>query len=529
LRWALAIMVGGVLAILLNSLLLSGAIAFSSHVALRDVARQTVGFNLTLDGLLIALAPIFVVVADHNPLFIALLLFTVWMIYVSARTAMAHRHESMHDLLTHLPNRRHFYERAAMVIAGAGPDERIAVLYVDLDGFKAINDRLGHHVGDLVLCQAAERLRDEAGDGIAARLGGDEFLVLLVDLDEASDAVERANVIAERLVEPMEIAGVMLQIGASIGIALLPDHTDDLSALVDFADVAMYEAKAAGGGVRLVDDRAAVGGSGRMSLLAELPGAIERSELDVVYQPQISLHDGSVSGVEALVRWVHPELGHVPPTRFVGVAEGTPAMDTLTEFVLRTSLENAAAWAAAGHDLVTAINVSARNVQDPSFVKLVRLCLAEAGVRPDRIEIEITEHMLLSDVARASLVLRQLREMGVTIAVDDFGTGYSSLTVLRNMPIDRIKLDHTYVTELSRNLGDEHIVRAMVQLSHDLGLSIIAEGVEDEATLQLLAELGCDAAQGFVVARPGPAEAVVDLLTARAATDARSIRRITTP
>ncbi|MEO1059879.1 MAG: EAL domain-containing protein [Actinomycetota bacterium] len=528
LRWALAIMVGGGIAILLNSLLLSGAIAFSSHVSLRDVARQTVGFNLTLDGLLIALAPIFVVVADHDPLFIALLLFTVWMIYVSTRLAMAHRHESMHDLLTDLPNRRHFYEHAAMVVGGAGADARMAVVYIDLNGFKAINDRLGHHVGDLVLCATAERLSGATGDGVAARLGGDEFLLLLVDIEDIDDAVRRAAEISELLVQPMDIEGVALDIGASVGVAVYPDHADDVAELVDFADVAMYQAKTTGGGVRLVDDRDAIAGAGRMTLLAELPAAIERSELFVHFQPQVSLQDGRVTGAEALVRWIHPQLGHVPPARFVSVAEGTQAIDLLTDFVLRTSLGHAAAWADAGHDLVTAVNVSARNIQDPAFVKVMRLCIAEAGVSPERIEIEITEHMLMSDLPRASLVLQQLREMGVTIALDDFGTGYSSLTVLRNMPIDRIKLDRTYVTNLARNVGDMYIVRAMVQLSHDLGLSILAEGVEDEETLHLLAELGCDAAQGYGIARPGPADGVVELLTARAVSDAPQTRSSTT-
>ncbi|MEM9034963.1 MAG: EAL domain-containing protein [Actinomycetota bacterium] len=518
LTWALALMASGGLAMLVNSFLLSGAIAFSSRMPLREVAQQTVGFNLRLDGLLIALAPIFVVVADHNPLFIALLLFTVWMIYVSARLAMARRHESMHDLLTDLPNRRHFYERAGMLLSGAGAKDRLALVYIDLNGFKAINDRLGHHVGDLVLCEAAERLREAAGEGIAARLGGDEFL-LMVDVEDLADADAKAEEITSRLLEPIEIEGVTLNIGASLGLAIYPDHSDDLTELVDLADVAMYEAKAAGGGVRLVQGDGSLAGTGRMSLLAELPGAIERSELHVVYQPQISLQDGTVTGAEALVRWVHPQLGHVPPTRFIGIAEGTQAMDVLTEFVLRSSLGSAAAWAADGHELLTAINVSARNIQDPSFVKLVKLCLAEAGVAPEMIELELTEHMLMSDVQRAALVLRQLRELGVTIAVDDFGTGYSSLTVLRDMPIDRVKLDRTYVTELTRNLSDEHIVRAMVTLAHDLGLTIIAEGVEDEETLQLLGELGCDAAQGYCIARPGPASAVTEALTARQLTD----------
>jgi diguanylate cyclase (GGDEF)-like protein len=520
--WALSMLLGGTAAILLNGVMISAAIALNAHLPVARVVRQGVTVNLMLDGLLIALAPIFVVVADHDPALVLLLLLTVLAIYQSSRLALSHRHESMHDLLTQLPNRRHFMEYGSLALASAKRTSRpMAVVQIDLDGFKSINDRLGHHVGDLILREVSGRLGEsmEAGD-LAARMGGDEFVVLLNDVASLDAAVSRARAILDRIKGSMVIEGVPLSIGGSLGVAVFPDHAADLTTLLDLADTAMFMAKAAGSGVHLFEHDGEEVATGRLTLLADLPGALARDDqLMLAYQPQIRLRDGIVTGAEALLRWRHPVHGFVPPMRFIPVVEQTELMAPLTEFVLRTAFAEAARWREVGHDLCIAVNASARNLLDGDFVKVVKLTAAEARLPATAIEIEVTESAMMSDTVRARLVLQQLRETGIQVALDDFGTGYSSLTALRDMPIDRIKLDRSYVTNLAHNVSDEYIVRSMIDLAHHLGIAIVAEGVEDEETQSLLTELGCDEAQGHHIARPGDPLTLLAMAAVRPVTD----------
>ena len=373
---------------------------------------------------------------------------------------------------------------------------------MDLDGFKDINDTLGHHVGDVVLTRIGTRLTEVVRQiDTVARLGGDEFALVLSDV-EPGEAERVAVKLRAAIEEPMEIDEVGLGVRASVGIALVPDHGIDTSTLLRCADVAMYRAKQLGTGFLSYDADFDHHDVRRLALVAELREALETDELVCHYQPIIDLRDRALTGVEALVRWRHPVLGLVGPDHFVPVAEQTGLIKPLTWWVLRSALSQVRSWQDQQHRLAVAVNVSARVLHDPELVDRVDQLLREAGVAGEALELEITESGMMDNPGAAMETLTRLADLGVRLAIDDFGTGYSSLAYLQRLPVHELKVDRSFVADMAENSTDASIVRSVIELGHSLGLRVTAIGVENEPTLDLLTELGCDAIQGYLVGVP---------------------------
>ena len=420
------------------------------------------------------------------------------------------RRQALHDALTDLPNRTLLQRRAERGLRGG---ELGAILLIDLDRFKEVNDTLGHNHGDELLIEVAGRLRAalRRGDTLA-RLGGDEFAVLLPDLPHRAAAAELAGRLRDALRRPFALRGVAVELEASVGVALYPEHGTDFGTLVQRADVAMYDAKRGHSGVETYAAERDPYSADRLGLLAELRRAIEEDELVLHYQPKIALGSGAVTGVEALVRWQHPTRGLLSPAEFVPLAERTGAIADLTRWVLDTALAQCRAWRDEGFDVPVAVNLAAANIVDIALPAAVGELLAKHGVPGSRLECEISEHTVMADPVRATEVLARLRALGVRLSLDDFGTGHSSLAYLKRLPLDEVKIDRSFVSGMAGDENDAVIVRSTIDLARNLGLAVVAEGVEDAETLRGLAELRCDTAQGFHVSRPLPAERVGDWL-----------------
>jgi diguanylate cyclase (GGDEF)-like protein len=423
------------------------------------------------------------------------------------RVADEHERLSLHDPVTELPNRILFVDRVQQALRLAQRESTVvAVLLLDLDRFKEVNDTLGHHEGDLLLTKVAARLRSlmRASDS-TARLGGDEFGICLSAVDGAKGALAAVRRIQEVLAEPFELGGIALAIEASMGVALYPEHGEDAETLIQRADIAMYLAKEATSECELYAHERDRSSPERLALIAELRDAIGAGELELHYQPKLRPDDGVVTGVEALVRWRHPLRGLIPPIDFIPIAERTGLYAPLTRWVLEEALRQAAIWSAIGVELTMAVNLSARSLLDPALPQAVADLLDCHGVDPTRLELEVTESVLVADPERARTLLGALREMGVKISLDDFGIGYCSLSYLKHLPVDTIKIDRSFVTTLDEDPADAAVVRSTITLAHNLGLTAVAEGVECEGVLRELASLGCDLAQGFHMSRPLPA------------------------
>lgn len=418
------------------------------------------------------------------------------------------------DELTLLGNRRAFFEGLDSAIATSAPQETHAVVLFDLDRFKEVNDSLGHLVGDRLLAEIAPRLsaQTRAGD-LVARLGGDEFVLVLYNAD-AAGACGTAAYLRSVLQEPITVDGVTLHVDASIGVAIYPDHGRDAETLLRHADIAMYQAKERRDGPRLyrpgVED-----GRARLIALDELRRAVAEGQLVLHYQPKLDLATGQVRAVEALVRWQHPDRGLLKPDAFLGLAESSGLITQLTDEVLRQALEQCAAWWNEGVRVSVAVNLSASTMLDPALPGMLRERLSAAGLPAEALQVEITEDVLLRDSERARAVVEAVHAMGVEVALDDFGSGYSSLAYLRELPVDVLKLDRAFVSPMATDRRAAALVHSAVQLAHSLGMRMVAEGVEDSMTLQRLAVYGCDAAQGFHVCRPVPANHLVRWLRAR--------------
>ncbi|WP_164704348.1 EAL domain-containing protein [Blastococcus litoris] len=412
--------------------------------------------------------------------------------------------EAHHDPLTGLANRRRFIEQVEATVYGSQAD--CAVLMIDLDRFKEINDSFGHSVGDDLLCLVGPRLERalEPGD-LLARMGGDEFAVLLPGADAA-----RAEEVAGRLIAALRDAfvldGMPLHVDASIGVALCPEHGRDRSLLLARADTAMYAAKRGRNGYEIWAPDGSTASRDRLETLEQLRTALDTDQLDVHYQPKLDLRTGGVIGVEALVRWNHPERGLLYPDVFLPLAEQAGLMRRLALRVLERSLRDVRDWRAAGLDLTVAVNLSVSNLQDVALPEQVEMLLDSFDVPADALILEITEDVLMADAARSQQVMAGLRRLGVRLSIDDYGTGYSSLSYLRALPVDELKLDRSFVSNLTSDERAAAIVRSTLQLSTDLGMTMVVEGVEDAATLAALRAWGCDYAQGYHIARPMPAE-----------------------
>jgi len=405
-----------------------------------------------------------------------------------------------HDSLTGLANRAAFQIHADLEFAKASAGgSQPTVLVLDLDGFKDVNDSLGHHIGDLLLVEVAQRLRASVrGHDTVARLGGDEFAVLLPDSDPAAGELAATRII-QAFNNPFVVDGIVLDIEASIGIATAEPGTD-VAEVLRHADTAMYTAKEHRLGHTRFDPSRAHEAADRLTLH---------------YQPKISVDTGEMIGAEALARWQHPTLGPVGPNVFIPVLEGTSLIHRFTAHVLNLALAQARSWLDAGHRIPVAVNVSTRCLLDATFADTVAQALCAAGLPGDMLCIEITENTVMADPERAIEVLRRIRALGVRTAIDDFGTGYSSMAYLKILPVDEIKVDRSFVRDMATDRGNHVLVESAVDLGHNLGLAVVAEGVEDEPTVAALQALGCDIAQGYHFARPLPADDFTELLTQR--------------
>jgi diguanylate cyclase (GGDEF)-like protein len=513
LPWLAVMLCAASLAFVTNIALTSVVLALHEGIGAVPMARKAISSNLSTDGMLLALGPVFAITATRSPYLVPLLVIAVWNVYRAASLALRRQHEATHDVLTDLPNRRQFFEHASLAHAAAVRSGRsFAVAVLDLDSFKEINDRLGHQIGDLVLQEVALRLRiARRGTDVAARLGGDEFAILLIDVDGIEGALNAIQRMHDVLSQPCVVGGFPIKIDGSIGVAVYPDHGSSIELLLQHADEAMYDAKVSDHSVRRYGT-SRTANHGRLALLGELERAIVECEVGVHYQPKIDLAAGKVVGVEALARWNHPRLGMIMPEQFVSLAEQTELMAPFTARVLSEALAQCAAWQREGLFLSVAVNVSARNLQDRDFPGVVADLLSVSGVAAQSLELELTENALLVDRVRAVEVLRSLRATGVKIAIDDFGTGYSSLSNLRDLPVDHLKIDRTFVTDMMSNAGDASIVTSTIELASKLGIVSIAEGVESAAVCTRLEELGCDLAQGYWIKEPAAASEITEWL-----------------
>ena len=414
-----------------------------------------------------------------------------------------------HDSLTRLPNRAILHHEFARRVAGRR-DRTVAasLMLLDLDRFKEVNDTLGHYVGDALLKQIGPRLAPvlARGDNLLCRLGGDEFTILTTGIGSTGELEVFAGELLTALRQPFCIDDMMLELDASIGIAVYPHNGDDSHALLRSADVAMYDAKRRGCGFAFYDRRLDQHSPQRLAIMSELGTALRKQQLCLHFQPKVGIVDSAVSGFEALVRWQHPEQGLLYPDKFIPTAEVSDVIHQLSQRVLDLAMAQQKRWSLQGHDLPMAINLSARNLVDERCYYQIRELLDGHGVAPDRLELEITETALMHDPEGAITLLGKIADLGVKLAIDDFGTGYSSLAYLRRLPIDALKVDRVFVRDMLNNEPDAIIVRSIIALAHNLGLQVVAEGVEDAGTLQTLRDMRCDQAQGYYFARPASSE-----------------------
>ena len=430
------------------------------------------------------------------------------------------RYLSHYDELTGLANRSLFRERLHESCERARQDDsRLALLHVDLDRFKLLNDSLGHEVADQLLRQMARRINQSAPEAhTVARLAGDEFAILLDDYGSLSALARTASRLLSKLRMPMMVGGHELVVSASVGISLLPDNARELSALVSQAGMAMQHAKHLGGNTfQFYTDNLQACTLERLQLETQLRKGIVDGQLEVFYQPKLTLADDSLEAAEALVRWRHPELGLVPPGEFIPLAEETGLIAPIGEFVLRQACLQARQWQCEGLvDLRVSVNLSVHQLRQGNLVALVRQVLDETGLPSHLLELELTESQLLDNVENVIAIFQQLRDLGVKLAIDDFGTGYSSLSYLKRFPVDYVKIDQTFVRDLSANGEDAAITRAIIAMAHGLDLKVVAEGVETQAQMDFLKAQRCDEIQGYLISPPVPAGRFAELLRAQA-------------
>jgi diguanylate cyclase (GGDEF)-like protein/PAS domain S-box-containing protein len=425
-------------------------------------------------------------------------------------------HQALHDSLTGLPNRTLFGDRLQQALARAArAPTPTALLMLDLDRFKDVNDTLGHEWGDRLLREVGARLLTQLREmDTLARLGGDEFAVFLPETSASA-----AEIVARRLLAtfdlPFAIADSHVAVGVSIGIANAPEHGADPETLLRCADVAMYVAKRNGSGCEFYSPEQDQHSRDRLGIASELRGALEGNELVLYYQPKLRCSTSEVAGVEALVRWEHPQRGLIPPDHFIPIAEQTALIGLIGRRVLDLGLAQCRAWSASGLNVPVAVNLSMREVLDPELPSYVEALLESHGVDGSMLRVEITETSLMADPVRARCTLERLRRLGVNLSVDDFGTGYSSLRYLQQLPVDELKIDRSFVREMMNQESDRTIVRSTIELAHGLGLNVVAEGVEDVAGWTYLARGGCDQAQGYYVSKPLPADAATEWLFAQ--------------
>ncbi len=492
----------------INAVLVARAVSLFEGARFWRYLRTDLEFQTSTVGILLGLGPILVITSEFSLLAVPLLGLPLVALHRAGRRAILHQKDALHDRLTGLPNRVLLGDRLEQALVRARREgTMVAVMFLDLDKFKDINDTLGHQKGDQVLEVLSCRLRAHLRESdTVARLGGDEFAIVLPDtsLEAAQHA---ARLLCEVVETPFPTTDeLVLHVRASVGVAVSPAHGVDSETLMRHADAAMYRAKAAGGGEALYaadqDDRS----PDKLRMASELRQAIADGRLVMHFQPKVSLHTGRIEGLEALVRWPHPRLGMLPPGEFLRLAEHAGLMPALTSFALEAALRECKAWLAGGLDVSVAVNLSAASLRDDRIVEEVRELLERHELPGHLLQLELTEDSLVADLDAAGNVLGRLRDLGVGVAIDDFGTGYSSLSHIKDLPVDELKIDRSFVAGLADGTAEVAIVRSTIKLAHDLGLRVVAEGVETSAVLAHLCELECDAVQGYLFGRPMPAE-----------------------
>ncbi|NUP49032.1 MAG: bifunctional diguanylate cyclase/phosphodiesterase [Catenulispora sp.] len=530
-----AILLAGIAYFAVNLLLVWQAVAIWTGTSLRTVALREWKVEIQVVGASVVLAPLITVVMRHEPFLIILFVPILLVFYRNALAFDESEWQSLHDPLTGLPNRKALRRQAEVMLGSSGPPERqgrsslygtgrspalmsfppgrIGLFLLDLDRFKEVNDTLGHAAGDELIREVAQRLSSAVrAEDMVSRLGGDEFAVLLPGLPDVEAAQQLAQRLLDAVAVPFRLHGFTLDVEASLGIALHPDDAQHYDVLLRHADVAMYEAKRSKAGYVRYDPARDRNSPDRLALLSDLRGALETGRIEVHYQPQASFRDERVVGVEALARWRHQTRGAISPETFVRLAESSGLMPRLTEYVLDVSLRQAAQWWRAGYGVPISVNVSLRDIETPGFVEMVARKLAQHKVRPESLRLEIAERVLVGGAQPARTTLLGLSKLGVRLSLDDFGTGYASLLTLRRLPFDEIKIDRSFVSGLGYDTDDAAIVRSTIDLAHSLGLRVVAEGVEDPATWAALQGYGCDAAQGWLVAKALPSGEICALL-----------------
>ena len=510
---------GGVF-FLVNSTLIGVAITMAQKIPLRAYFARSgadLAFAGTVDAMLMALSPIVMVASDESLLLIPLLALPLAAVHKSASASLererlfvtlreqAHQneHQATHDALTGLPNRVLFHDRLQQAIHSSNRSgAAVAVMLMDLDRFKEINDALGHQTGDMLLREIAQRLRSavRAVDTVG-RLGGDEFAIVVPELENVGAATVVARRILGVFVDPFVLEGMHLHVEASVGLAIYPEQGQTPDLLIQRADVAMYSAKSSRNGYEFYAPEHDHNSPERLAMVDDLRRAIAEGGLVVHYQPKVAIEAGVVTGLEALVRWEHSR-GTLPPGEFIGLAEQSGLIAPLTTRVLDLALAGCSRWRGRGFDLDVAVNLSLPSLLNDDFPNVVAELLARWKVPAGALTLEITETCMMADPARAMRTLNRLHEMGVRLSIDDFGTGYSSLVYLKRLPVSEIKIDRSFVMDMTDEEGNAVIAQSTIDLGRNLGLKVVAEGVATGAILERLKELGCDIAQGFHIARP---------------------------
>jgi diguanylate cyclase (GGDEF)-like protein len=495
-----------------NNVLTGTAFALACGERLLPFLRADLVFQASVNGAMTTVAPVVLAAGDRSPWLVPLLLVPAAAVYRGAQVALEKEHRVRHDHLTDLPNRLYFAEHVGDALAERADSAlQTAVLVMDLDSFKDLNDTLGHQAGDALLRQIGPRLLPVLPEGaVLARLGGDEFGVLLPVVQHDYEVVECALDLLAALAAPFEVEGTGLDVRASIGLAVAPEHGHGPEQLIQNADIAMYVAKRNRSGVETYSDEGNHHSRRRLTLLNELGPALGRDQLRLRYQPKADMQDGTPRGVEALIRWQHPSLGDVSPGEFIPLAESTGLIRMLTDFIIDEAIGQLSAWRAQGLHTRLSINLSAAVLHEGAdVVERILDGLAAADVPPSALMVELTETALMADPEGTTRALQELTDAGVLLSIDDFGTGHSALSYLARLPVAELKIDRSFVTHIESNEANGHIVGSVVDLARKLGITVVAEGIERMAEWQTLAGLGCHVAQGFLIGRALPPEEIL--------------------
>jgi diguanylate cyclase (GGDEF)-like protein len=508
LRQLAAVGVGALIYVVVNNVLTGAIMALTAGIGVLSTILAGMKREVRVTPIVLGLAPMFAASLEFSIWTALLCLFLIMAVRAAARISTEHEIAALHDALTGLPNRTLMLTRLNESLAAVDDDRQAALLMIDLDHFKEVNDSLGHATGDELLTLVAGRLTKAVGpDDTVARLGGDEFAIVIADTTPA-EAEALAQRVTGSLNETIQLAELSLNVTASVGVAMAPRHDADADALIRQVDQALYSAKGERGRYMIYNPTLAAYAVESPVLMSELRHGIDRGELRVYFQPKINVATGRMIGVEALMRWEHPMRGLLSPGLFLAAAENTPLIVPMTEQVIHESLAAVSRWRAQGMDVSVSVNLTARQVANLDLPRQIDTALSAFGLPGSALVVEVTESCLIANPVRTREVLNRLREAGVGLSIDDFGTGYSSFTQLRDLPVSEIKIDKSFVTAVTGSSANAAIVKSAIDLGHNLGLYVVSEGVETYATLDALTDMGCDLMQGYLFARPMPADEI---------------------